>query len=296
MTTIVFLLAFVIASPYSLASWQFFKGMTIQSSFTSAGDIFRVSGNGFEWFAILGSPSLLGIVNGILLVVALSSFLVKTWTTRGGEAFSYKGLLWAWALLFLAYAFFRVNLRHDRYMLVILPVLYILLGMFVAETLDFIWERFRQKTAYFFVAAAIAVVCATDIAGGFARQAELIEARQSREINNPAIQAGEWLEANYSPSARILYDKYSYIPPVFTRVWGTYNMSASLIENFRPRIIVINPAIRDIFRDASLADSYVRGPEKFMESHDFYNAMEEQRLGYVLAADFNGIKIYVKER
>lgn len=295
-TGVSFLIAFALASPCLMLDWKFIPGLIRVVEVTSSGYLYQINHRRVEWFGVLSSTSLVGVFNSIILAFALAWFLVKTWKTKGGELQSYKGLLWAWVLFYFAVAFFSANVREDRYLLVIIPFIFILLSDFFANVLDYVGRRFPGKAEFYLVAGVIVVFCVSELWGGYMRQMGLIETRRTREDNNPVIEAGKWLEANYQPSSRILYDKYSYIPSKFTQVWGTYNMDATLVEDVHPRVIVINTAIRDIFRDPSDATSYIEGPERFMEIHEFYDAMEAEQLGYELVADFGRVRIYQKER
>lgn len=292
--TFLFLAAFAISSPYSLVGWQFLKGIATQSSFTNQGDIFLVDQNFLEWFVILASFWHLG-GNSVFLIFGFILFSLKIWKTSGGELSTVRGIMWIWVLFFFAYLLVRVNLRHERYLLIFLPFLCVLLGDFWDEVLSYARTRSSGKTVYYLAVGVLALVFSLNFQSGFARQLALIEKWQTREYNNPAIEAGKWIEAHYAPSARVLYDKYSYVPPKFSKVWGTYDMDYEVLNNFNPRVVVINPSIRDNFLDASIADSYVDGAERFMVIHNFYNAMENQELGYVFVAEFGGIKIYEKE-
>jgi hypothetical protein len=181
-------------------------------------------------------------------------------------------------------------------LLVIMPFVFILLTDFLAGVLNYLKRRLPGKFEYYFVVGIIAAVYAMDVYGGFTRQFDLITTRMTRENNNPTIEAGLWLEANYSPSARILYDKYSYIPPKFDRVQGSWGMDEVILVNFHPKVVLINRSIRDIFLDSNAAQSYTEGKEKFMAIHDFYRLMEEEKLGYVLIKDFGGIQVYEKQQ
>jgi len=296
-TGVSFLIAFALASPCLMLDWKFFPGLMRVVQVTSSGYLYQINHRRIEWFGILSSTSLIGIFNSIILAFALAWFLVKTWKTKGVESQSHKGLLWAWVLFYFAVAFFSANVREDRYLLVIIPVVFILLADFLVSVLNYVGRKFPGKFVFHLVVGLIVVFCALELWGGFTRQMGLIETRQTRERNNPVIEAGKWLEANYPASSRILYDKYSYVPSKFTRVWGTYNMDAILVEDVNPSVIVVNTAIRDIFiRDTYMANSYVDGPERFMEIHDFYTALESEQIGFVLVADFGPVRIYQKER
>ena len=295
-TGVSFLIAFFITSPCLLLDWDFVFGLTRVVGVYTGGFLFEVYYRRTEWLEILSSTSLIGKLNSIILAFALISFFVKTWKTKGGEFRSHKGLLWTWVLYYFAIPFFAVNVREDRYLLVIIPFIFILLASFLADILDYARRKFSGKFASYFVVGVLVVISAVEMWGGFTRQFDLIATRTAREINNPVIEAGEWLERNYESSTRIVYDRYSYIPPKFTRVWGTFNMDATLIEGFRPRVIVINSAIRDIYRDPSAASGYVEGPERYMEMYEFYDAMEQQKHGFVLVAEFGPVTIYERER
>lgn len=295
-TGVSFLIAFALASPCLVLDLKFFPGLIRVVQVTSSGYLYQINHRRIEWFEVLSSTSLLGVLNSVLLAFALAWFIFKTWKTKGEELQSPKGLLWVWVLFYFAVAFFSANVRENRYLLVIIPFIFILLADFLVSVLDYIGRKFSRKFVFHFMFGAIVVFGVLELWEGVLRQLELIETRQTRENNNPVIEAGKWLEVNYQPSSRILYDKYSYVPSKFTQVWGTYNMDATLVEDVKPRVIVINSSIRDIFRDSYMANSYVDGPERFMEIHDFYDALEAEQLGYVLVADFGSVRIYQKER
>jgi hypothetical protein len=135
-----------------------------------------------------------------------------------------------------------------------------------------------------------------DVYNGFTRQLDLITTRMMMEKNNPVIEVGLWLEANYPPSTRILYDRYSYIPPKFDHVRGSWGIDQVILTDFHPNVVVINRSIRDRFLNSNDAQSYTQGKEKFMAIHDFYQLMKEEKLNYVLIKNFGSIQVYEKQR
>lgn len=295
-TLLVFVATFIVTSPSLFVDWQFIDGITAQAKYTSVGYIFQTNNDHTEWFEILSSPSLLGLPGSILVVFALMSFLVNGWRTRGREFFSYNGLLWIWVLFYFLFAFFRVNIREDRYMLIIMPFIFILLASFITEIASYFRRKFSRNVIYYLMVGFFVLVGGMEIWGGLTRQVDLIETRLIMENNDPAIQVGLWLEENYLPSTRILYDRYSYIPPQFERVQGSYGIDEQMLLTFNPRVVVINPSIRDVYLDPSLADSFTEGTEKYMAIYDFYRLMESEMLGYKLIKEFGSIKIFERER
>lgn len=296
LTGVLFIIAFVVTSPGIFAGGLFFEGLSIQMEITRAGHIFAANHRAYEWFSILSSSPLLGRVNSLILVAALIWFLVDLWKSRLQAIFSIKGLLWTWVLFYFTYALLNVNLREGRYLLVILPPAFILVSQFLVDLIRWTRKNTSILAVFYFLVITFLMLEGLEVLKGIANQRSLIESTLKREVNDPVIEAGLWLEENYPPKTRILYDRYSYVPPVFDRVQGSYGMDLQMLLEFNPRVVIINPAIRDIYLDPNLASSFVEGKEKYMAIHDFYEQMEDEMLGYHLVRDFHGFLIFERKK
>lgn len=295
-TGLVFLIAFIVTSPSLLVGGQMFNGLFAQMKYTRAGYIFAANNHFYEWFSVLSSPAVLGMINSLLLGTALVLFLSELWRKGIHIILSCKGLLWTWVLVYFLYAVVNVNLRIDRYLLVIIPSAFILISQFVVDAFAWMLKNVPKKTVFYILLFGFLVFEGIAILRGFSNQRILIETTIARETGDLGIEAGHWLEANYKPSTRILHDRYMYIPPKFEKVQGSYGMDLEMLLAFQPRVVVINHSIRDVYLDPSLADSFTEGAEKYMAIHDFYEQMENEELGYHLVAEFGGIKIFEKDR
>lgn len=294
-TGLLFFAAFVVTSPSLFVGGQIFDGLFLQMRVTRSGYIFATNNNFYEWFGILSSPAVLGMMNSLILGAALASFLVELWKSRLQVILSIKGLLWSWVLFYFLYALINVNLREDRYFLVIIAPAFILASQFVVDSLGWVWKNIPRNAVFFVLLFAFLGLEGVEISKGIANQQALIETTTNREVDDEVIEAGRWLEANYPSETRILYDRYSYIPPKFTRVQGSYGLDLQALQDFNPKVVVINRSIRDVYLDPSLATSFTAGAEIYMAMHDFYEQMENEMLGYHLVREFEGVKIFERD-
>lgn len=290
-----FLAAFVFTSPYSLAKWQFVDGIIRESKHVAFGHIFKGSNNWFEWFEIIFSPSLLGFVCGSLLLFTLITFFQNVWTNKEKELLTPKGLLLLWVVSFMSFALLRVNYRTDRYLFIILPFLFMLSAMSIVDGLAYLKKNYSKKIYYYFSLCVVVLIGGRELINGFTRQADLITTITSREIDNPVIEAGLWMESYYPRSTRILYDKYSYIPPKFTHIRGSYGINEIDLANSNPKVVVVNKSIRDRYLYAELASAYSEGESEYLAIHNFYLLLEQQKLGFRLVKVFGNVQIFEKE-
>ena len=291
-----FALAFLISSPCSIIGWQFIDGIVREANHVGFGHMFQSSTGNFEWFTILFSSNLLGVFSGVLVVFALGLYIGKIVHSRELTIFTPQGVLWIWVLLFFGFVFVRLNYRTDRYLFLILPFLFILSSLLIVEMVNYIKENQSLNSKFHYTVFLVIVILSGSVFyEGFGRQIELINTRIQREQNNPVIESGLWLEKNYPASTRILYDKYSYIPPKFKLVQGSYGMDETMLINFHPKLVVINIGIRGMYTNSRDAAFFGEGVEKFMDIYNFYDQMEKQELGYRLVKDFGIIRIFEKE-
>ncbi|MFN8435249.1 MAG: glycosyltransferase family 39 protein [Anaerolineales bacterium] len=295
-TGLLFFATFVVTSPSLLVGGQIFDGLSLQMRVTRSGYIFATNNNFYEWFGILSSPAVLGMTNSLFLGSAFVSFFVELWKSRLHVILSIKGLLWSWVLFYFSYALINVNLREDRYLMVIIAPAFILTSQFIADSLYWTWKKDSTKLVFCVLLLVFIGLEGFEISKSIANHKTLIETMVIREVDDSAIEAGHWLEANYPSETRILYDRYSYIPPKFTRVQGSYGMDLQVLLDFNPRVVVINRSIRDIYLNPSLADSFTAGAGIYMAMHDFYEQMENEMLGYHLVREFEGIKIFERNK
>jgi hypothetical protein len=287
----IFWIAFIVVSPFSVNRLTFVSGVLFESRIAAFGQFFAAGGNRLDWFAILASPACVGVVCMGLAGFGLYQFMMRL--AREGRLVlaSPDGVLWTWIIGFTLFLILRVHLRENRYLLVIVPPLLILAGDSLLRILDALSQR-RQSRFLFTVGVSMAIVwAAVELSLGTERQLALVRERQSREQTSDAVQAGLWLQSHMSPAARVLYDWYSYVPPMFTAAQGSWGMTSADLSTFNPDVIVVNDAIRARFSSINDASRYY-DKAAFLDRHHFYESLEKGQAGFVLVKSVGPIRLY----
>lgn len=287
----VFWIAFIIASPYSLNRLGFLSGMLAESHVIGFGQFFSAGGSRLDWFRILASPQCLGLGVFLLLLAGFGRYLVALWRERRQALVSADGVLWLWTIGVLLFLIARVHLREPRYLLLILPPAFILAGDAVVRILRHLTAVSPSKRwAGVWIGLAL-IAAAAQLQAAAARQQSLIRERAVQVQQSAAVQAGVWLQAHVPCGARVLYDWYSYVPPCFATVQGSWGMSRGEVARFNPDVLVVNEAIRGRFARQTMAARFY-DPSAFMATYDFYNALEAGRLDFTLMKAVGPVQLF----
>jgi hypothetical protein len=123
----------------------------------------------------------------------------------------------------------------------------------------------------------------------------LLDARSeivNRVAVSKTVEAGEWLAAHYPPEARILYDFYSYVPPVFEDARLVWGGTLPVLSAYSPRLVLVNDQMQDRFDEPQKAEIYFWGREDFIAKFEYYSLLENGQLDYKLVKDFGELRIY----
>ena len=296
MTSAVFAAAFVLTSPYSLHRLQFLKGFYEESRHVAFGHTFEETSGAGEWVEVLFSSPLLDGLAPLLMVLLALAMLARD-LARDGKAFLWRprGLLWTWVLFYFAFLMAGVSLRRSYYLLPIVPFLLVLSADAVVRIVSGVFARTRGRRVLAYGFAALVLLAGGLEVGRSAR--EVVRFRTERGAwpeGDRAVAFGDWLTEAYPPSTRVLYDAYTYVPPVFTNVGSTHGGTLELLRAFRPDVVIVNERVAWRFADPSRAEAFVSGPRRFREHHAYYDGLRGESLGYSLVRDLGGVRVYAK--
>lgn len=294
----VFGLTFLMASPFSFVKLGFLQGMLFQSSHSFLGSEFDISNDKLRWFDLLLSPQLL---NELILALALISFVLMIYRVlKNGrkQLLSPEVVIWTWVIFYLCFLVFRINQRVPRFLLPIIPFLIILATQTVSRVVEFVTsDRLSSKLVTILATLVLLVIGGFQINKSFESISEYRQIVLNREQTSISVKAGHWLAEHFSPSTRVLYDTYSYVPPSFPDAisppWAGETIST--LKIFEPDVVVVNQAIASRFSNASWATNYAWGESNFMKKLEYYEGLKNGDFGYTLARDFGEIQVYAKE-
>lgn len=296
-----FWLMFVVTSPCALLSFQFVHGMISESAHVAFGHVFKDLNPPWQWFVLLASTDLLGPACAILACLSLAGFLWSLFRhKREGlvqALISPEAVLWFWSLFILAYFLARVRFRAPRYMEVILPALLILACHGLVRFHGFLRERFfkdRQRLLDGLCVVAVLLFMATQIPQGIQRQRGLMVQKATQVQSSISVKTGIWLEAHFPPTVRVLYDMFSYVPPVFTNAQFSFGTSLADYEKFHPDVVVVNDEIRERYAHPEMAPLFRQGPEDYLQRVEFYRRLESGALSFVLVKDNGNVRVYAR--
>jgi len=290
---VTFGLVFSIFSPFSLVRLNLLKGLYKQTIYTEFGIGIIPEGSGFAWLEILASHHFLNISIFILAAINLIVVVYTVFKNKEKRALTPTNLLWIWVIFYLGFLIFRVNRYELRYILPVAPFL-IILG---AHTVS-LWIEYatRHKSKKPLLASSIFILLAL---GGFQLSKSLdyilkYRYRISHRVETSvSVKAGNWLLENYPAFTGILYDQYSYIPPVFKDVHPTFGGTIQLLKDLNPDLVVVNMKIANrYFDNIQNAHRYAKGEDVFKSRYEYYQALREGTVNFSLAHNFGEVRIY----
>lgn len=291
-----FAVTFAVASPGSIRRLSFVKGILVESLHTGFGQDMRANPNPLRWFGVLFSNNLLDVALVPLLLVSLALTLRARFAPGPGQSVRLAAVGWLLALGYLGFLFLRVRHREPHYALPVLPLLAVLSMHPLARWRSWAARSRSPRAAKGLAACAIAALLAWTIPPAFRRaltfKHELIAQTESKD----AVLAGRWLRGRFPPTTRILYDRYSYIPPEFTDIRDTdWAGTEKRLQAFDPEVVVVNNWIAYKFEDPDEAANYSLGKQAFLESWRYYEGLKNGLWGARLVRDFRTVRVYVRE-
>ena len=291
-----FAITFALASPGSLRRLSFVKGILVESLHTGFGQDMRASANPLEWFGVLFSQDLLDVALAPLLLASLALALRAGFVQPPRKSARAAAVAWLLVLGYLGYLFLRVRHREPHYVLPVLPLLAILsvhpLAEWMRQAARSRWPRAARGLAACAVAALLAWTIPVAAQRALSFKRELLTQAETKD----AVLAGRWLRSAFPPATRILYDRFSYVPPEFTDIRDTdWAGTEQRLLDFDPDVVVVNNWIAYKFEDAAQAADYSLGEEAFLESWRYYEGLKNGLWGARLVRDFRTVRVYARE-
>lgn len=291
-----FVVAFSVSSPFAYLNLNFLRNIYYQSSVQAQGNYFREEESGLVWLQVLASPHLLDVV--LLGLAAISLVLTARGLLKTGPTSLLKAesILWLWVISYTSFLVLRVHYRPPHYLLPVVPLVIILTVHGLSRVIRYISSKPPQKLLGPVLSGIVLLGLGwLELPKSLEHVASYRASTMAWAESHSAVKAGEWLAESYPPTTRILYDRWTYVPPSFadayeTRAGGTLEM----LDALQPDVIVVNRLQVDTFTDTNQAARFVRGEELFNNIRDFYTGLREESMGYVLARDFGAVQIYTR--
>jgi hypothetical protein len=297
LAAITFGVAFFITSPFNVFSVRsgFMRGFLYESLHSGFGHEFEEAHNALLWFRILVSPELL---DPLILGLAVLSLILKMHTViREGwrQLFEPDSAMWVWVLFYFGFLIWRVNIRTHRALLPIIPFLLIFSAQAVDRIIQHATIGRSGRLAVGLIVIPLLAIVGLELPKSLDRIIEFRQTTSQREQTSDAVLAEHWLTEHYPPSTRILYDPYSYVPPRFTDAHVTpWGGTLEILETLEPDVVIINERHWDLFSDIREAATYSRDEAHFTAKYEYYEALREEKAGYVLIGDFGDVRIYTR--
>jgi 4-amino-4-deoxy-L-arabinose transferase-like glycosyltransferase len=290
---LVFVGAFLLTNPYAAIDFQRFEmDLRYESGHVRTGHVYRGEG-GREWLKMLSSDRLLGDTVSGLFLLSLLMAASDLWSHRGRPFLDRLGgsvVAFFWITAFLLYLLLQARYMAAHHLLPTVPFIVIFAAYGAIRLLS---SDFRFLPLNLVVRGVVIVLIVLSLGPRIVEDYEFFKKRVGKMQDNTVVAAGEWLEANYPPETRIVYDFYSYIPPQFETIFHSWGQTEALIAERDPDIIIVHGTIRNRFVDPDRATEYVGGPEAYLAIHEFYARLEAEEFPcFRLTKDFGAVRIY----
>jgi hypothetical protein len=298
LAAVTFAVAFFVTSPFNVFSVRsgFLRGFLYESLHSSFGHGFEAENDKLEWFSILLSPELLA---PFILGLAIISLALMVYKVAGGgwqRLLEPGSVMWAWTLFYFVFLVWRVNICTHRALLPIVPFLLIFAAHAVSQVIQYAATRLSRRLVAALTIASLSVIVGLELPRSLERIVEFRQATSQREQTSDAVLAGHWLAEHYSPSIRILYDSFSYVPPLFADAHVTpWGGTLQMLETLEPDVAIINEFNSSLFSNIHQAAKYARDEAHFIARYEYYNALREGKTGYELVRDFGDVQVYVRQ-
>jgi hypothetical protein len=240
----VFVTVWLLTNPYVVSEWSAFrKDIAFERAHVARGHRKTEAGSPAEWLPVLEGdlsvPVRAIVAVGVLaLAVGAAGPLVmrrkrpnlgRLRRALRSPRRRFMIATVAYATVAIAFLLLEVNMRRARYWMHILPAVVIIGAAGWVRLCRLLPARLKQPA---FCLASVGV--ATLLGSTVSARSELgNRTREERAL------IGEWIAERYSPSARILADTYTYLPPHFTRV-KTGEPSRSAIAHDKPELVILS--------------------------------------------------------
>lgn len=289
---ILFLITFSITNPYALIEFKkFHYTIRYEIDHIKFGHQIKEDVNPLVWFKVLSDPRLLGKVGLVLFFIFIIITVVELRVKKINRLWLHKRrfFILGWIFFFLIYLMWSVNYRTWRYLFPIIPFIYI----FIAHVISRLFynrysikipRRLGQLTAI----GLVVLVLWPKISLNYVH----LNSNLHKVENNPAVEAGRYLEENFPENMKITYDYYSYVPSSFKYATWSYGQNEALINEIKPDLIIVNDDISHRYEDLRQA-GLSKNPEYFRSCHLFYAKLENNQFSpYQKIKDFGRVRIY----
>ena len=266
---VTFVACFVVFSPYSLVKLAFIKGLYYE--IVETGAVLNV-----QWTKVW----LRGFVEAIppSALVALVATLPVRYIDRR-HLTSGDIVLSVWIALYMVVLLAPVHELAVHYALPLIAPAAILVGRGIASSLDLLGFRAPRVPRWIATAAVIVAVAGLSVPQ-LPRLVSVREETQAR-TSSASIRVGNWLLDRIPANAFIVYDYYTYVPPVFFKAVGTWGNTPEWLRRVKPDVIVINPNTTNIWRDSH--------PES---EEPYAVCLHDGTCGYVRTHEDDGIEVF----
>ena len=271
------------------------RGFFFEGAHTAFGSMFEADRNGLIWVSMLMGPTLINYTTFGLLIISLAATLYNV-TQRKVRLLSAEVIIWGLIIIYFGFLIVQVNTRTPRYLLPIVPFVVILAAQAADQVLKYLSaNRPRKPVLMPAIVIVVSFFFGLELLISLGRAYRYKQTIVHREQTHPAVSAGTWLAENYSPSDRVLYELYTYVPPSFSEAVILNQKSLRKLAEIDPDIVVVDQWGADIYSEIDAAKGYRWGEDAFRDAHDYYHSLAEGSAGYTLAHDFGRVKIYERK-
>ena len=284
----VFALTVLVVSPYVFLRFEQFRGQLLADRrILGFGHTFQASSDWTPWLG--GLVSLAGPWHAAAALLGLVCLGWKTF--RGGRPDTAQVILLAWIVLFTGYLMAEFNLRRARYLLPVLPCVYLFAGTAYQHVRARLCDRLPGPVAS---AALVAIVVAVASWGQLAGAGALYAAKRSRVEGHVSLAAGRWVADSFDESRTVFYDAYAYVPSRFRRaVTVALGMDYPTVNHLRPDVLVVRQAVAGDYAEREDVGRTQLDETSYLDRHYFYRYLRDGLIpDYELARDFGEVAVY----
>lgn len=312
-SVISFLLGWLLFNPYVLTHFnKFFSEMISQSNSIKFGYGNLINNNGFEWFTIFYDQ--LGILNSFFLlfgvITGIAFIAIKIIETIKSKEYSkfFDDKLFSIVTAVSIYVIFSslylilvVKYREVRYGFHVLPYL-IFLSFYGFNCLI---SRIKINNIFVLIMSISIIIFSYS---SYSSNLSNLSSRYSEKLNNPYLDAGEWMVNNYSSETAILAGTYSYVPnDFFKRYSMTYDLNNQSVLHFDPDVIVMNNSVPGryvwkkpgtLFKSLDIDESswsYWDDKEMLDEYLRFYSNLVSVDSNWIIVYESDSVVIFEKK-
>lgn len=259
LSSLAFPLIFVTATPYILADMTGFLAATrFNTDLVMTGISRGVFIPGTVWLQDISRSTALGFELSVLALCGVIGWVIQpVLHRRASRRWLRQSVAVAWAVIFLAYLYWRLDYHPLHYLVPLLPFLCLL----AVAGVSMLWQigGVYRSTLRMVVVGVVFLML-------FTRGMSTLPLWQDRRDFSvdavPEIQAGRWLAETFPSDVAVNNNVgYNYIPAALRNVHGG--------TSFDFDVFLVNARTVNEFADVDLAPGYPGGPEQYLDMHAF---------------------------